>query len=713
MRARRELYEAAKGFFKNATFKNFLSAQFRERFFIFVFILISLGILVRNISIYYPLIMGDEYIYSVFSRLVPFSEASRPNYLYFALYYFTAFLGPAFLNGAKLLNLLFFCGSMPFIYWTARTVCSKNISFFIMICVLAGPFNIYTVVFMPEVLYFFSFWIFSYFILTCDRMEFERPFFFWGFAGVLLGVASLVKPHALFILFVIPFYIGFSPRANGDGRRKIIFVVFFSVCFILITLATKMFLGWFFAGRVGVTFFGTVYTGIAETAMKDSSYYFLLIMRALENLGGHIMALCILFGVPLGAMLLVLVEDSQVRETVYMKKIAIYTLFLILSLVPITAIFTASVADAGPYESVYRLHFRYYNFIFPFLFILSSVLFKYSLAVKKSMSWVLVGVFFCAAFALFTRMSPFMTSFMDNPELRGILAMPSVWYVWGTLSLISIASLFFRVKISGIVYLFALLPILVVSFAFDSSIYSGKQDSVYDRAGIFARQNFSEILPKLKVVASDPAGSFRTLFHIDTPSATIETLPNAIDKLDLSTPERIGDWYLVIGDFPVKTDASWYVWQARGFALYGRYHPLAEGIDFSRTGLPLFIKNAQGLSGAEPWGRWSDADVAPSVRFEFFEPLPDRFTLELEANAFGPNIGKDLTVNIGSRTYSVKIPEWHFTAVLDVDLGGERADMMEFLPPSPASPKELGLSEDGRRLGIGFISMRIKDLQKR
>ena len=103
----------------------------------------------------------------------------------------------------------------------------------------------------------------------------------------------------------------------------------------------------------------------------------------------------------------------------------------------------------------------------------------------------------------------------------------------------------------------------------------------------------------------------------------------------------------------------------------------------------------------------SDAYVSSSIRFEFFEPLPDRFTLELEANAFGPNIGRDLKVNIGSRTYDAHIPEGNFSVALDVDLGEEKANIIEFIPPAPTSPKELGLSEDGRKLGIGFIRMRI------
>ena len=138
---------------------------------------------------------------------------------------------------------------------------------------------------------------------------------------------------------------------------------------------------------------------------------------------------------------------------------------------------------------------------------------------------------------------------------------------------------------------------------------------------------------------------------------------------------------------------------------------LAEGIDFTRSGLPVFVEKVEGFSGEEPWGRWSDAGESPSVCLFFAAPLPDRFTLELEADAFGPNIGEDLTINIGLKTYTMHIPEVHFTGSLDVVLEGESVDEIEFIPPVPISPKELGLGGDGRKLGIGFIRMKIIEKQ--
>nr|VFK07994.1 MAG: hypothetical protein BECKLPF1236A_GA0070988_1001214 [Candidatus Kentron sp. LPFa]VFK25766.1 MAG: hypothetical protein BECKLPF1236C_GA0070990_1002510 [Candidatus Kentron sp. LPFa] len=43
-----------------------------------------------------------------------------------------------------------------------------------------------------------------------------------------------------------------------------------------------------------------------------------------------------------------------------------------------------------------------------------------------------------------------------------------------------------------------------------------------------------------------------------------------------------------------------------------------DGIDFTRPDWPEFVRNATGLSHYEPWGRWSNANLAPTVKFDFF-----------------------------------------------------------------------------------------------
>jgi phosphoglycerol transferase len=136
---------------------------------------------------------------------------------------------------------------------------------------------------------------------------------------------------------------------------------------------------------------------------------------------------------------------------------------------------------------------------------------------------------------------------------------------------------------------------------------------------------------------------------------------------------------------------------------------LRDGIDFTKRGWPDFISNAQGISGHEPWGLWSDANLAPTVRFEFSSALPQRFTLLFSGHAFGPNVGSDIVVKIGSQEVKFRLSSSNTEIRIPFDLGNESANIIEFIPPNPTSPKQLGVSTDERKLGIGFINLRIED----
>lgn len=141
---------------------------------------------------------------------------------------------------------------------------------------------------------------------------------------------------------------------------------------------------------------------------------------------------------------------------------------------------------------------------------------------------------------------------------------------------------------------------------------------------------------------------------------------------------------------------------------YGLAESYAEGIDFTKPKKYPFLKSINGLSGQEHWGRWSDANIAATVNFQFYETLPDLFILSLRAIAFGPNIGETLDIYIAGQKYSVQIPkDGSINIKINVGLKGRKTNKIEFKPPKPTSPKELGLSDDPRKLGIGFINMKI------
>lgn len=140
---------------------------------------------------------------------------------------------------------------------------------------------------------------------------------------------------------------------------------------------------------------------------------------------------------------------------------------------------------------------------------------------------------------------------------------------------------------------------------------------------------------------------------------------------------------------------------------FGARYPgdMASGIDFSKPGLPDFIAGASGLSGVEPWGRWSDQG---RITFEFVQSLPQRFTLALKAHAFASNANKPTKVEIGSHAYDIQLTAGDSEIRLDVDLQGENTDHITFIPPAPIAPHKVDKnSNDRRTIAIGFVSMSI------
>jgi phosphoglycerol transferase len=139
----------------------------------------------------------------------------------------------------------------------------------------------------------------------------------------------------------------------------------------------------------------------------------------------------------------------------------------------------------------------------------------------------------------------------------------------------------------------------------------------------------------------------------------------------------------------------------------GVRHPadFSDGIDFTRRTWPEFLRDVRGVSDPEGWGRWSDANLSQSVRFNFFSPLPTRFTLVLLAQPFGRNGVQTLAVRVGDQVHRVTLRNGVSEVRLPIVLEKNEVDMIEFIPQNPVSPQELILSEDKRKLGIGFLRL--------
>lgn len=137
-----------------------------------------------------------------------------------------------------------------------------------------------------------------------------------------------------------------------------------------------------------------------------------------------------------------------------------------------------------------------------------------------------------------------------------------------------------------------------------------------------------------------------------------------------------------------------------------------DKILFWLPGLPDAVASVSGLSPTESWGRWSDANLQPDVRIRFQQPLPPRFSLTIEARAFGENIRKPVTISVGSASKTVMLSDDVESVTLTLD-NPDGASEIVFTPPSPTYTNE-GFSDGSpaRKLGIGLVSLQVSALEE-
>ena len=676
-------------------------SEIRNNLLFLAAIAIFIALLFRNSGLY-P-VVADEAIYSKFSRLLPLANSAIPNYMYLVIYRLTNICGDGFYDCARILNAVFFVAAAPLIYLTARQVCTRSIAAIVTLLALLGPINTYTAYFMPEVPYFFSFWLVTWFILRLDNSSNLRS---WCFAGILLGFSALIKPHALLILPGLVAYILFVSRKK-DGAW-----VLQALCnagvFVTITFVCKFIISYLLVGKAGLTIFGPFYSPMTSTALSRSQQYIRLFLLSTESVKGHILAVCLMFGLPIafGAYASVnsIVSKSQIKTD---QKISIFALLVLANLILVTSVFTASVTNLGLTGEIVRLHMRYYDFAFPLLLVIAASQLT-SESLSDNRKWrMLIAIPIAAMilYAVYTRLYPYAPNFIDSPEIRGFTFNWTIFYILSGISFICLALWVYEVRMGSKVFVYLFIPLAVTISAYNvnQELRPALFPDAYDTAAMFAKHYLSqEDRSKLVIVGSLPGSLYLSLVLLDNPETAQEPIPPGA-AYDLSKLPPGKEWVLVIGDHALPENAICQL-PANGFTLAR----VAGGdtVDFRKSSWPCIISRARGLSAAAPSGTWSLGDV---VTFEFYRPLPRQFRLHLTGHAFSAITGKEFMAHVGDSAIRFVLGASNEEKVLEFS-NPKGSKIISIDVPSPTSPKELGLSGDERRLGIGFIELRIEPL---
>jgi hypothetical protein len=112
----------------------------------------------------------------------------------------------------------------------------------------------------------------------------------------------------------------------------------------------------------------------------------------------------------------------------------------------------------------------------------------------------------------------------------------------------------------------------------------------------------------------------------------------------------------------------------------------------------------RGFSEAESWGRWTIVEKA-SIQFDATLPLSFRLDACV-IQVFGNNGKTPTLVRVGKEERSVLVYAPNTCISLEFKTDG-KTHIIEIIPPEPQSPRQLGLSDDERFLGLGFSHLEI------
>lgn len=656
----------------------------------------------RNVGLY-PTVFGDEWSYSSFTRLMPFKDTQVPSYLFYTVYRLSNSCGDGYLECVRLINAVFYVCAAPFIYLIARQYMTRQMAAVVAMLAILAPANTYTGYFMPEAMYFWGFWVFSWSVLRAlGRVDLRTVMI----SSAILGLLAMVKVHGLFLIpgyLVYLVYAAAAQRGAGGHWGWLRQALQLVAVALLTAAAVRLTVGYLYGGRGGLYLLGTIYSNQAQTRPGLG----VLIRLAWTSLQGHLMALSLMFGMPLAAAALQCISRRQRHGAARgSSTLLAYAALMIPSLVAVTALFTALVAGGGN-ESGMRLHMRYYDFALPLLLILAGAQLVpqgpgQGWRARLAVALPLLLVMGAAARALIPAYTP---NHIDSPALFGMVHDDGSYQALIGFAMAAVLLWIASARQAARLFVYLYTPVALIIAGDNVNLYArmAQRPDNYVKAGLFAHQYLTQDeASRLTIVGADIANLFKSRFFVDNTKVSLLQLPagQPITPAALAYPNG---WLLVVGDYPLPEGAV----RHSGFREYtlARVRPAAEARLHRFAETEDDRVRSTGLSGMEDWGRWSDGG---QVTLTFAQPLPKNLLLRLDVAAYGPNTGLPFQVSAGGQTLDLHADGQHGVRELRFDTGGD-ARTITIKIPKPTSPQELGFGGDQRKLGIGLYTMEVID----
>ena len=201
-----------------------------------------------------PHVLGDELRYAVDARHTAPGDENFPNFIFYSVHNLLASTSADFYLIQKGINSLFWALSVSLVLlniWRLRKL--SWTTFVLTISLSLAPIALYVQAFLPEAFFTFLITLSLFAVVESERRLLSPPLIA-GIAGALLGIAGLVKVHALFALGGVLLYL-LIPNFSKGARLWVPLLISAPVTYFSI----KFGFGYLLAGPAGVTVLGRQY----------------------------------------------------------------------------------------------------------------------------------------------------------------------------------------------------------------------------------------------------------------------------------------------------------------------------------------------------------------------------------------------------------------------------------------------------------------------
>ena len=530
-----------------------------------------------------PAILGDEYLYSMNARKVgpwdPPVAGDFSNYLFNFVYQGTNLCGEAFYTCGKIFNIIFFLGFIFTIFILALRFLPFWGAYAFMVASGLSPLSVYTSMFLPESMYFFFIGLVLLAVLRAMRAFSWQN---WALAGVAVGVASLVKPHAWLSAIAVGItmlVVGFFNREIGFKKTLVSGLALVAGAALARVIAGILVAGpkalGFFGQYFGVSTIETVIAGTGSEEIRDGSLPLTPVDGVIalfgQQLNIHLLTISALMALAVVGLIAGLVEVLREKRLSPASGFALFAFIWLVSMTIEIVMFTGWVTGSGD-DHTTRVLIRYYDFLFVIVPLagLSALVARLGERVNVFVRWATAGLFAAIITPAFTGFFGTLTiQIADAPTLAGLIVNTNVFNAAALLGFSSL--LLFAAFPRWSPWAFAvLLPVTMIGTGWQiQDQYQGFRGSLNaaDVAGQqIARDFTTEELSKTWVIGHSRFEATNVAIWADNEDLTFEIFGPG-SQLDASWAPEGTKKIVVVGDLQVIEGASLDV-SGEGYAIY-------------------------------------------------------------------------------------------------------------------------------------------------